>query len=133
MTDQPDLRQTVLYYWQMAQESLESAQREFDAGAYSFAINRVYYAAFYAVEAALLERNISYSKHAGVRAALHREFVKPGLLAREWGRFYDRVFENRQQGDYLPFTAFAAADVIDEIDNCENFLYTMSQLIESLK
>ncbi|MBP7963198.1 MAG: HEPN domain-containing protein [Caldilineaceae bacterium] len=133
MTDQADLRQTVLYYWQMAKDSLESAQREFDAGATSFAVNRVYYAAFYAVEAALLERNISYSKHAGVRAALHREFVKTGLVHREWGRFYDRVFENRQQGDYLPFVAFASKDVIDEIDNCEGFLYVMSQLIESLK
>jgi len=133
MTNQADLRQTVLYYWQMAQESLESAQREFDAEAYSFAINRVYYAAFYAVEAALLERDISYSKHAGVRAALHREFVKPGLLDWEWGRFYDRVFENRQQGDYLPFVAFARKDVVDEIDNCTGFLTVMAPLIHSLK
>ena len=49
----------VRYWWDQAVESLASARRELEAGAYSFAINRLYYAVFYAASAALLERGLS--------------------------------------------------------------------------
>ncbi|MBM4086568.1 MAG: HEPN domain-containing protein, partial [Planctomycetes bacterium] len=68
--------EVVRYWWFKAEESLASARRELDAGANSFAMNRIYYAAFYGVSAALLERRQSFKKHSGVRAAFHREFIK---------------------------------------------------------
>jgi uncharacterized protein (UPF0332 family) len=37
----------VRYWWSKAEESVASAQREFDASSYTFAINRLYYAVFY--------------------------------------------------------------------------------------
>ncbi|RZB35549.1 MAG: hypothetical protein SRB2_03005 [Desulfobacteraceae bacterium Eth-SRB2] len=37
----------VRYWWLKVQDSLSSARREFEAGSYSFAMNRLYYAAFY--------------------------------------------------------------------------------------
>ena len=40
----------------------------------------LYYAAFYGVCAALLERRQSFRKHSGVRAAFHREFIRTRLL-----------------------------------------------------
>ena len=45
----------VKYWWSKTEESLASAQRELDAKAYSYAMNRIYYAAFYAVSAAFIE------------------------------------------------------------------------------
>jgi uncharacterized protein len=65
----------VRYWWSQARESLASAQRECAAGAFTFAVNRLYYAAFYGVSAALLERQRAFKKHTGVRAAFHREFI----------------------------------------------------------
>jgi uncharacterized protein (UPF0332 family) len=46
----------VRFWWLKAQDSLSSAQREFEAGSYSFAMNRLYYSAFYGVCAVLLEK-----------------------------------------------------------------------------
>jgi HEPN domain-containing protein len=43
----------VCYWWDKAQESLKAARRELAADAYAFAINRAYYALFYAVSALL--------------------------------------------------------------------------------
>ncbi len=54
--------QVARYWWPKAQDSLSSARREFDADDLSFAMNRIYYAAFYAVSAALLERGTSFKK-----------------------------------------------------------------------
>jgi uncharacterized protein len=67
----------VQYWWSKAEESLLSAVRELEAGTLTFAMNRVYYAAFYGVSAALLERHLQFAKHSGVRATFHREFIKP--------------------------------------------------------
>ena len=93
----------VRYWWLKARDSLSSARREFEAGSYSFTMNRLYYAAFYGVCALLLERQQSFRKHSGVRAAFHRQFIKTGLLDMKWGRLYDQLFEDRQEGDYVVF------------------------------
>ena len=96
----------VRYWWLKAKDSLSSARREFKANSYSFAINRLYYAAFYAVCAVLLERQQSFRKHSRVRVAFHRQFIKTGLLDMKWGRLYDQLFEDRQEGDYIVFVSF---------------------------
>ncbi|MCL4514178.1 MAG: HEPN domain-containing protein [Firmicutes bacterium] len=78
MSNEEQREEVVRYWWSKAGESLASARREFEARSYDFAINRLYYAAFYAVSAALLERRLSFKKHSGVRATFHQEFIKTG-------------------------------------------------------
>ena len=117
-----NLKEVVLYWWKKAEKSLESARREYEAGAYEFAINRLYYAAFYAVSAALLERNVSFRKHSGVRAAFHREFIKTGLIDVNWGKLYDQLFEDRQEGDYIALSSFENEYVEDKLEQCAKFL-----------
>jgi uncharacterized protein (UPF0332 family) len=59
MSAEEQRSQVVRYWWLKAEERLASARREMDFGAFAFAMNRVYYAAFYAVSAALLDRRHS--------------------------------------------------------------------------
>ncbi|HAR46157.1 MAG TPA: hypothetical protein DCS05_08305 [Nitrospiraceae bacterium] len=125
-------RSEVVRYWRLkADESLASAKREMDAGAFAFAMNRIYYAAFYAVSAALLDRRLSFKKHSGVRATFHREFIKTGLLDTSWGKFYDRLFEDRQEGDYIALTQFDREYVQSQLDRCGEFLAQLKPLISS--
>ncbi len=112
----------VRYWWSKAMDSLASARREFEAGSYSFAMNRLYYAGFYGVSAVLLERQQSFRKHSGVRAAFHRQFVKTGLLDAKWGRLYDQLFEDRQEGDYVVFVTFDREYVRLQMERCSEFL-----------
>jgi uncharacterized protein len=123
----------VRYWWLKAQDSLASARREFEAGAHSFSLNRIYYAAFYAVCAALLERGQSFKKHSGVRAAFHRQFIKSGLLDIKWGRLYDQLFEDRQEGDYVVFISFESEYVEFQLKECAEFLKELSRLMASIK
>ena len=69
MTAENERSEMVRYWWSRSLDSLASARREVEAGSYAFAMNRLYYAAFYSVSAALLEREQSFKKHSGVRAA----------------------------------------------------------------
>lgn len=107
---------TVIRYWMdKARESLDSARAELDAGRHAFAVNRAYYAAFYAASAVLLARGERFVKHSGVRGAVHRHLVKPGLLGRELGLAYDRLFQDRQEADYVELSEFSEQEVREAI------------------
>lgn len=133
MKSEQHQREVMHYWWSKAEESLASAQREFNAGAFAFAMNRIYYAAFYAVSAALLDRKTAFRKHSGVRAAFHREFVKNGILDSTWGKFYDQLFEDRQEGDYLALIAFEPDYVQNQLARCREFLTVLRPHITSLR
>lgn len=122
----------IRYWWSKAEESVKSAKRECEAGFLSFAINRLYYAAFYGVSAALLDRKISFKKHSGVRAAFHQQFIKPCLLDIKWGRFYDQLFEDRQEGDYVALVVFEREYVETQIVLCFQFMENLRVFISVL-
>jgi hypothetical protein len=128
MTTEGRRSEMVRYWWSKALESLASARRENEAGSYAFAVNRLYYAAFYGVCAALLERQQSFRKHSGVRAAFHREFIKTGVLDAKWGRLYDQLFEDRQEGDYVVFVSFEPEYVRTQMEQCARFLEELQSL-----
>jgi uncharacterized protein (UPF0332 family) len=122
----------VRYWWDKAHESLQAAHRELAADAYTFTINRAYYALFYAVSALLLQEGRRFSKHSGVRAAFNRDLIKPGRLSRKHGELYNQLFRDRQEGDYIEFTAFDVSCVQEKIEACEGFLAALRPLLTSL-
>ncbi len=118
----------VRYWWEKAEDSLLSAERELDAGALVFSINRLYYALYYAVSAVLLRKEFTFSKHSGVRAAFHREIIKTGLMDTEWGRLYDQLFEDRHEGDYVALTDFDKLYVKEKLMQCRQFLLILKKV-----
>ncbi len=94
-----------------AEETLRDAELLIRNGSLHGAVNRLYYACFYAVSALLLCRGLSSSKHSGVRSLFLRHWVKPGTLPEETGRFFNRLFEHRQKSDYKDLVDFAHQDV----------------------
>ena len=69
----------------------------------------------------------------GVRAALHRELIKTGVLAVEMGALYDRLFADRQRGDYLVLTEFEPQYVEEKIESAAAFLGAIRPLLVSLE
>ena len=132
MSEESTKAGAVRYWWEKSLASVEAARRELEAGDYTFAINRAYYALFYAVSALFLEEGRQFGKHSGVRSAFNRGVVKPGRLSEEHGRLYNQLFRDRQEGDYIAFTKFDAPYVQEKIDGCERFLADLRPLIKSL-
>jgi uncharacterized protein (UPF0332 family) len=128
--NEEQLAEVVRYWWAKADASLASARRELEAGALEFAVNRLYYALFYAASAVLLIRNLSFNKHSGVRAAFHREIIKKGLLDVKWGKLYDQLFEDRQEGDYMAMIIFDKEYVESQLALCTEFLKELRYLIK---
>ena len=125
-------RSAVIEYWmEKAQESLNSARSEQLAGRFIFAINRAYYGCFYSASAVLLKRGERFSKHSGVRAALHRSLVKTGELDKSWGKFYDLIFNSRQRGDYQELVNFSFEETDELITQADGFIVEMANLLKA--
>jgi len=107
-----DRRSILVAYWmEKAHESLAAGRSEYNSGWFSTAVRNLYYAAFYALTSFLLKEGRSFRKHTGVKAALHKDLIKEGILEPEWGRFYNKIFDSRHEGDYQPLRVFEAEEV----------------------
>lgn len=129
MSEKEDLKEIVHYWIEKAMDSLASTEDELKAGRLSFAVNRIYYACFYAASAILLQKKLRFQKHSGVRAAFHQHLVKPGLISTEYGKFYDEIFEARQRGDYLELVRFEKKQIEGWLKKGKLFVETMKSLI----
>ncbi len=122
--------QYVRYRMERAAQALEAAEASMERFLYNDAVNRIYYACFYAVSALLVSRGLSSKKHSGVRSLFERHFVKDGPLPRQLGRFYHQLFDSRQEGDYADFVAFAQEDVEAWFSQAKEFNAEIAILIE---
>ncbi len=119
-------RDELVNYWlEKAEESIQSASSEIGNDRLSFAINRLYYALFYSMSAILTAKGDSYSKHSGVRSALHRDFIKTGKIDKQVGRLYDELFNARHQADYTPLVEFDKEIVKEQYSDVKEAYKTM--------
>ncbi len=123
------LAEIVRYWFDKAEESLLSAQDELRAGRLSFAVNRIYYACFYAVSGVLIAENLRFKKHSGVRACFHQNLVKTGKVSQDLGKFYDELFEARQRGDYFEMVFFDRSQIENWLAQAKQFVREIGSLI----
>jgi len=123
----------ALYRLQKAHETLNDARILADAGRWNPCVNRLYYACFYAVSALLIRQGLSSSKHAGVRGLFNQHFVKTGKVSKEKAKFFNDLFERRQEGDYMDFVSFEESQVQPWLPEAEAFVESIAVLIEKGK
>jgi uncharacterized protein (UPF0332 family) len=102
--------------------SLNAAKRNIKMGDYDFASSRAYYAAFYAIEAVLLTKELSFAKHSAVISAFNRHFVKVGLFPKEFSKSISRLFRERQIGDYDFGVTITECDAQKDVEAAEAIL-----------
>jgi len=94
------MTESVLELLNKSERSIDAAKLLLSDGYPDFAASRAYYAMFYILQALMLERNLSYSKHSGVIGAFGKEFVKTGIFDIRFHRFILSAFDLRNTGDY---------------------------------
>lgn len=111
--DEQSRTDLVKYRINRADEALQEARLLAKEGYHNAAFNRLYYACFYAALALLVKNGISTSSHAGVKTMLGLHFVSKGLLEKEHGKTFSRLFEIRHSGDYDDFV-YCDQEMTDE-------------------
>ena len=103
----------VAYKMSRAKETLAEVEVQINNKLFHTAVNRLYYACFYAVSALLLNNEIKARKHSGVKQMFGLHFISTGRINEELGSFYTNIFNKRQKGDYEDFVYFTADEIID--------------------
>lgn len=124
-----ELQELVTYRLQRAMETLEEARVMESIEHWNACANRLYYAAFYAVSALLIKDGLSTKKHSGIKSLFNRHYVKVGKVSKEKGRLYNRLFDLRQEGDYLDFVSLSREEVSPLVEATADFIATIRLLL----
>jgi len=91
---------TIIDYWMgKSHDDLASALENGSAGRLQVAVRDAYFCCFHAFSALLLKDNRTFRSHKEVRSALHRDYVRTGIIPPKWGKHFDWLFDNRQKVD----------------------------------
>ena len=116
-----DIKALITYRMEKSHESITAAELMLKNNMLTFSMNRIYYSMFYAVQALLASKGMSFSKHGQVRGWFNREMIKAGILPKSLGQLYSKAFEYRQKFDYVDFSVPDAEMVSDYIKKAKEF------------
>lgn len=120
----------VKYRLENALNTLEEVKSHCENGFYNTAVNRMYYACYYAARAILTAYRIEAKSHEGVRQQLGLKLVLTGKISQEQGRFYSRLFSKRTTGDYDDFINHTMETVDELYPQAQAFVEAIAVLID---
>jgi uncharacterized protein (UPF0332 family) len=121
------------YRLKRAFETIEEVETHIANGFWNTAINRMYYACFYAVGALLVKKGIDTSSHSGSRLQFGQLFIKTGLIDREISKIYSDLFEKRHKGDYNDFFDYDKETVDRLYPKAKLFIKIIDEYIKTTK
>lgn len=112
----------IEYRLEKAQETFEVARLLVENKKWNSAVNRLYYAAYYAVTALLVQASVQTKTHSGVKAQFFLHYIKPGTISLEYAKLYADLFDWRQKGDYGDFFDFKEEEVLSVLNPTEKLI-----------
>lgn len=124
-------KENIRYRIRRAKETYEDAIFLFQKGSFNSSINRLYYSAFYATVALLLDNDIEVKSHNGVKQRLGEEFIAKGKLSKIHAKTFNMLSDFRHKGDYDDLFDFEAELVEKLLGPVKEFIVAVEQLIDA--
>ncbi len=121
----------VKYRIAKANETLNEIESHIQNDLLNTAVNRLYYACFYAVIALLTDNDIYTKTHSGTRQMFGLHFIKPGIISEASGSFYKEIFDTRQIGDYEDYIVFEKEKVLALLEPARIFIEEIEQILST--
>ncbi|HTN68782.1 MAG TPA: HEPN domain-containing protein [Dysgonamonadaceae bacterium] len=118
------------YRIERAKETIREIQDHIDNKYWNTAINRMYYACFYAVSALMTVNSIDISSHSGVRQKFGELFAKTGKIDRDLAKHFTELSEKRHKGDYNDFYDFDEETVLRLYPVSQRFIEQIEKILE---
>jgi len=120
----------IKYRIARAKDTYEDAQILADREKWNSTINRLYYSAYYAVMALLLDSDLKPSTHNGAKSNFSEYFIKTGKINKEYGKMYSQLFTWRQKGDYDDLFDFNKDKVFPYFEPVDRLISMIEKIIE---
>ena len=125
------VRDLLRYRIAQANETLREAEILLNETALRGAVNRSYYAMFYALLALLATKQLGTSRHSGAIRLFDREFVKTGLLPKELSRSLRVAFNRRQTHDYSELAEVDQQTAEETLTSAKTFVTAIESYLGS--
>lgn len=112
-----------------AWQSLDAAESLYEDSFIDFSASRAYYAMFYSLEALLLDKNLSFSKHSGIISAFGKDFIKTGLFDKKFHQYIIEAFDLRNAGDYGAMHSVHEEKALELMRNAREMIGTVQKYI----
>lgn len=119
----------IVYRLEKADVALVEARDCVSLGHWNLAANRLYYAAYYASSALLINDGHAAKTHEGTIGMIGQHYVRTGILSNEDGTLLARLQNMRHTGDYDDFLDWTQEDVQPFIPKVEAYIKTIKAII----
>ena len=126
---EPKTSDLVSIQIEKGKEKLDAAKVLLREGFIDDAISRAYYGVFHAASAVLLAEGITVDSHSGLKTMFGLRLIKPGKIDQKYGRWLNRLKDERENGDYDIFTSFDREDAENSITEAEEFIQEMKRYL----
>ena len=116
-----------------SRDSMKVARELHKQGHYNDAASKSYYAVFHALQAILLTKNMSFSKHTAVLSAFNKDFIYKGIFPQEFYKKIVRLFKDRQIGDYEYEKAIEEEASQEDVDDAEMIINAIEEYLKREK
>ena len=113
-----------------ARESYEDISILLNANRLNGAANRMYYAVFHAVCALLINDGHQVNTHKGSHALFNLNYIKTGILPKEYGLLYNQLQTMREESDYNCAYDVDIDELQQRLEPAKNFIDDIEKLIK---
>ena len=128
LTDE-ERKAIVAYRLEKADDSIIEAKDCASMEHWTLAANRLYYAAYYASSALLINTGLTAKTHEGTIGLIGQNFVRTNILTKDDGSLLARLQNMRHTGDYDDFMDWSQEDVEPLIPKVEAYIEKVKRLI----
>lgn len=120
------------YRLETAESTYHMAELCFENEGYRDAVNRSYYATFYALRAVLALEGVDFKHHKDVVAYFNQHYVATEKFERELGKRIGRLKTMREDCDYDDFYVIERDEVLTQLETAELVIGAVKVYLESL-
>ena len=118
----------IKYRIDRAKETIIEAKEALESNRLILAVNRIYYACFYSVEALMMTRDFSTKNHGVLKGEFNKTFIHSGIIDKKYFEILNNAFKNRQTGDYGDFVKFSKDKVESSLSEAEKFVAKINKI-----
>ncbi len=120
------------YRMEKSRSLLRDAELLMKSGSYESSINRSYYALLSAAKSLLILRGIDPESHDGAKTMLSKEFIRTGMLEKEFGEAFRSLQSRRLDSDYGDYMDLGIEEAGDSLEKARKFVAAMEKLREKI-
>jgi len=112
-----------------AKHKLRAARLLLEAGEYGDSASRAYYAVYHAISAVHLDSGKTYSSHAQAIGNFNKEYVMEAVFPKTYTKTINRLFEDRQSGDYSIDPGLTREEAEQDVEDAEHIVRTIEEYL----